>query len=76
MSALTGGAGLRSLSDWPVDGVLAHLAGPADGGWRVVDVWESAEAFERFGEQLVPAMQAAGIEPGAPTVFPLHAFVA
>jgi hypothetical protein len=30
------------------DGGLCHFAGPMDGGWRVVDVWESKEAFERF----------------------------
>ena len=42
---LTDGRGLNSLSDWSVDGILAHAAGPTDNGWRVVDVWESEEAF-------------------------------
>jgi hypothetical protein len=30
------------------DGLLVHSAGPIDGGWGVIDFWESAEAFDRF----------------------------
>jgi hypothetical protein len=41
-------------SDWPVERVLAHLAGPIPDGWLVVDVWESEAAFGRFAEQLMP----------------------
>jgi hypothetical protein len=35
---------------------IAHIAGPTeDGGWRVVDVWESEEDFRAFAEsQIVP----------------------
>jgi hypothetical protein len=33
-------AGLNSLSDWPAEGILCHIAGPYDGAWRVVDVWD------------------------------------
>jgi hypothetical protein len=30
-------------------GAVAHMAGPrADGGWRVIDVWESEEAANAF----------------------------
>ena len=43
-----------SLSDWQTDGILSHVAGPTDDGWRVVDVWESEEAFQRFGEKIGP----------------------
>ncbi len=48
-------------------GLMAHLAGPqGDAGWRVVDVWESREAFERFAEErLRPAVKEVGI-PGMP----------
>jgi hypothetical protein len=31
-------------------GALFHAAGPTDSGWRVCDVWESAEAFQQFAE--------------------------
>ncbi len=30
----------------PAPGGLLHLAGPMDGGWRIIDVWESREAAE------------------------------
>ena len=42
-------------------GMLFHLGGPIEGGWRVVDMWESQEAFEKFShETLAAAMQRAG----------------
>lgn len=72
---LTDGRGLRSLSDWPVNGILMHAAGPTDSGWRVVDVWESEEAFQSFGAVIGPLLQEVGM-PGEPQLFPLHNFVA
>ena len=68
---ISGGEGLNALSDWPVDGILFHAAGPTEGGWRVVDVWESEEAFESFGPTIGPILQDLGF-PGEPKLFPLH----
>lgn len=43
-------------------GAVLHLAGPVEGGWRAVDVWDSPEAFERFlREKLVAASARAGL---------------
>ena len=43
------------------DGWRDHIAGPMDGGWRVISVWDSDEDFQRFrDESLMPAMQEAG----------------
>ena len=43
-------------------GGIWHAAGPTDEGWRVVDVWESQEAFDTFlHEELYQAMQNAGM---------------
>jgi hypothetical protein len=43
------------------DGCRDHIAGPIDGGWRVITVWDSDEDFQRFRtEKLIPAMQEAG----------------
>jgi hypothetical protein len=54
-------------------GCTAHFAGPADGGWRVIAVWDSAEQVAEFGRTvLAPAMQRAGVTPSRPRVFPLH----
>lgn len=34
-------------------GLVAHVAGPVAGGFRIVDVWESKEAAERFHRDLL-----------------------
>jgi len=69
------GGKLSALSDWPAEGILVHVAGPYDGGWRVVDVWESEEALQAFGEKLGPAIERAGVDVPQPTTFPVHNFV-
>jgi hypothetical protein len=73
---LTGGkrSRMESISDWPVEGLLMHAAGQTEQGFRVVDVWQSEEAFGRFGEILVPIMQEVGIE-GGPEVYKAYSFV-
>jgi hypothetical protein len=72
---LTGGKSrMESRSDWPVEGLLVHIAGQGEKGFRVVDVWESDEAFGRFGETLMPILQEVGVE-GEPEIYPAHAFV-
>jgi hypothetical protein len=47
-------------------GAIFHAAGPTDTGWRVVDVWESAEQFQEFAtERIAPLSQQHGLpEPG------------
>ena len=75
VARVTGGkAGLESPADWPVEGLLAHAAGEAPGGFRVVDVWESEEAARRFGETLGPIIQELGIE-AQPELYSAHTFV-
>ena len=69
---LAGGKPLTSPSDWPVDGLLVHVAGESPDGFRVVDVWESQEAFEKFGETLMPILAELGIDPGQPDSMPVH----
>lgn len=71
---LTDGGTLDALNDWPTAGILSHTAGPIDGGWRVIDVWESEEAFQRFGQVIGPVLQEVGM-PGEPQLFALHNFV-
>jgi hypothetical protein len=42
-------------------GLILHAAGPTEDGFRVVHVWESREAWERFSqERLGPAVAALG----------------
>jgi hypothetical protein len=48
-------------------GALFHAAGPTDTGWRVCDVWETAEAFQEFAAtQVGPLTAAEGL--GAPAI--------
>ncbi len=69
-NSLTGGRGLvKTPSDWPVPGLVSHAAGPTPTGWFVTDVWESKEAFQRFGEKLKPALQEAGMPDVEPKIY-------
>ena len=48
-------SGIRS------EGRIFHVAGPIEAGieagWRIVDVWESQEAFDAFIQQSGPVLQ-------------------
>ena len=44
---------------WPA-GQLDHIAGPTADGFRVIDVWESQEAFERFEQDVLAPLGFAG----------------
>lgn len=58
----------------PAGGIL-HVAGPSpNGGWRVIEVWESEEHARRFvAERLRPALEAAGAPPPpVPEFWPVH----
>ena len=53
-------------------GMLYHAAGPTSDGWRVIEVWESQEALDRFfQEKLGAALQQAGITV-QPEFFPVY----
>jgi len=71
---LSGKEKAESPSDWPVEGLVAHIAGDTGSGFRVVDVWESEEAFRRFGEALAPVMKGIGIDV-EPQIYPAHTIV-
>jgi hypothetical protein len=63
--------------DRPAGGVL-HVAGPSpNGGWRVIEVFDSEDAAKRFvKEQLAPAFQAIGASPPPPPEFwPVHNYM-
>lgn len=55
-------------------GLIFHVAGPAEGALRVVDVWDSRQSFDSFAQTtLGAAMQKAGI-PQQPIIkeWPVH----
>jgi hypothetical protein len=57
------------LDGKPPTGQVLHVEGPMEGGGvRVVDVWESPEAFDTFvRDQLMPAFEKVGV--GVPADF-------
>lgn len=62
----------------PAGGIF-HVAGPSpQGGWRVIEVWESEQDAQRFfKERLLPAFQALGAaSPPPPQFWPVHNYMA
>jgi hypothetical protein len=47
-------------------GLLFHSSGPVDGGWGIVDFWESREDFDAFAPLISEGMAAAGVHPQGP----------
>jgi hypothetical protein len=61
----------------PPEGMIVHSAGAIDGGWGVIDFWESRAAFDSFvSDRLMPNLQGLGDKgfPNPPDVkeFPVH----
>jgi hypothetical protein len=68
-------AHVRSTGPVPPEGARLMVAGPANPGWRVISVWDSEQARDRFfAERLAPAYQAAGLSMDSikRTVFDVH----
>ncbi|MGA2319421.1 MAG: hypothetical protein ABSG95_01590 [Solirubrobacteraceae bacterium] len=66
-------AAINPRADYP-DGLIFHASGPIDGGWGVLDFWESRAQFDHFAaERIGPGAQAAGIT-AQPEIheFPVH----
>lgn len=51
---------------------LYHVTAPMGNGWQVTDVWESIEAFNKFGEIMVPILIKNGGTPVPPVVLPVY----
>ena len=61
------------LSEHMPKGMLEHIAGPSEGGWNVIEVWESeADARAFFDDRLGAALKRANISV-QPKVFSVHA---
>ncbi|MEV1069673.1 hypothetical protein [Streptomyces sp. NPDC050263] len=58
----------------PPAGLIAHFASAREaGGWQVIDVWESEDAFRRFLEEsIIPAAKDLGAPPFDTSIVELH----
>ena len=70
----------RIMASGTPDGCRMHAAGATpDGGFRIFEVWDSQEQFDRFAqERLMPIVQeiGAGADPPDVTSYELHEYIA
>jgi hypothetical protein len=63
----------------PADGLVMHLARKVDGGFQVIEVWESKEQHDRFSAEVVGpiVVRLAGADAAgpAPEEFDVHTLV-
>ncbi len=51
-------------------GLVSHVGfAKPDSGFMVVDVWESAEAFNEFGKTLIPIIEKTGLPVPQPQIY-------
>ncbi len=63
---------LRAAGQANPKGLLNHFGAHNGNDWLVVDVWESAEAFNKFGETLLPILSKNGVAKAEPVVTPVY----
>jgi hypothetical protein len=51
---------------------LYHVSAKVEDGWHVTDVWTSEEAFNKFGETLMPLHVKNGGTLTEPTILAVH----
>jgi hypothetical protein len=58
------------------DGLILHVAGPTDEGFRTIEIWETRDAWQRFdADRLGPALPL-GVICARPALRELDAFAA
>ena len=56
----------------PISGLIVHTAGATKSGWRIFDVWESEDDFQRFmNETIMPAMEGMDMPEIPPEIYEL-----
>ncbi|WP_426670548.1 antibiotic biosynthesis monooxygenase [Mucilaginibacter sp. McL0603] len=65
---------LRNAGQSHPQGLHHHVGGQQENNWLVVDVWESEEAFRKFGETLMPILAKIGVtaDRAQPVITKLH----
>ena len=53
-------------------GRLYHACFGSSDKLQLFDIWESQQAFDKFGETLMPILQEMGLATGQPVVEPVH----
>ena len=63
---------LEQAGDWPAAGLVVHVAYGGSNIEGVFEVWESRDAFERFGSKLMPLLDEVGIEVEPPEALDVY----
>ncbi|MEO6732650.1 MAG: hypothetical protein ABIN01_15625 [Ferruginibacter sp.] len=63
---------LRKAGHEHPDGLIYHVAGQQGNNWIVVDVWQSEELFNKFGETLTPILKKVGVTQVPPMITPVY----
>lgn len=64
--------GELNFSNQPTPGLLFHVSGSQDDGWRAVEVWESEETWQTYFDQNYAAAVQRQIQTFHVTLFPVH----
>jgi Antibiotic biosynthesis monooxygenase len=54
------------------EGRIHHSCFGEDENLMVYDIWESPEAFDAFGQTLMPILAEIDVDPGEPSIMELH----
>ena len=63
---------LRAAGHENPKGLIHHVGGQQGNNLVVTDVWESAEAFNKFGPTLMPILKKNGFPDVQPVITPVH----
>ena len=63
---------LRAIGMQNPPGLIHHVGAQLGDGFVAADVWESLEAFQKFGETLMPIFAKMGIAQAKPEIIPVH----
>lgn len=63
---------IRKAGQTNPQGLLHHVGAQQGNNFVVIDIWESEEAFKKFGETLIPIMNKLGIAQVQPVITPVH----
>lgn len=53
-------------------GRLYHACFGEENNLNVLDIWDTMENFEKFGQTLMPILQQVGVDPGEPEIKEVH----
>ena len=54
---------ITSAPWFPPKGFVSHVGAPSDGGWLIVDVFETVDDYRAFVEKAMPIFQESGTPP-------------